>query len=100
MNGTLLANLATSTTTHALIKALLRHDLDLEFDCVCKVCEYMCKEYDHEKRVEEHARREAEDVVEDEESLADHNTYSDEELLEHGVPELTEECEVPALMAR
>ena len=41
----------TSTTSHVLVKALLHNDMDLEFDCVCHVCEYMCKNYDYEKRV-------------------------------------------------
>lgn len=35
----------TSTTTHALIKAMLRHYGDLEFDYVRIVCEYMCPNY-------------------------------------------------------
>ena len=53
----------------------------------------MCKHNDYEKRVEEHARREAKDTK-DEESVMIQDTYSDEELLENGVLKLAEELEV------
>ena len=50
----------TSTTTHALIKALLRHSADLEYDYVRTVCEFMCSKYDFDKQMEEQTRRENE----------------------------------------
>ena len=84
----------TSTTTHTLIKALLRHYLDLQHHFVRVVCEFMCHTYDYDKRAEEVERREAE--AEEEEQT----TYTDAELLENGVPEVAEECETVPLTAR
>ena len=41
----------TSTQSHAYIKALLRHGLDLKYDFICRVLEYMCVDYDYNKRL-------------------------------------------------
>ena len=86
----------TPTTTHALIKALLRHYSDLQHDFVRVVCEFMCHTYDYDKRAEEVERREAEAEDAEEEQT----TYTDAELLENGVPEVAEECETVPLTAR
>ena len=90
----------TSTTTHALIKTLLRHHLDLEFDCIRIVCEFMCPNYNYEDRVIEHARREVEESNKDEAEVAEEDVLTDAHLLEFGVPESAEECEVLSLTAR
>ena len=89
----------TSTNSHSVTKALLRHYLDLKYNLVCQVCEFMCKNYDYEKIAKEHAWREAEDT-EEKESPVDQNTYSDKELIEHGVPTMAKEWEVLSLTVR
>ena len=47
----------TSTSGHALFKALLRHNLDFQHPFVCTVVEYARKQYDYEDRVAEDQRR-------------------------------------------
>ena len=73
----------TSTTSHALIKALLRHELDLQYDFVRVVCEYMCRNYNYNCRLEERNNREAAlQAAEDEDSNSQQEeNYSDEYLL-------------------
>lgn len=93
----------TSTSAHALIKGLLRHGMDLEHDYVRKVAEFMCPHYDYDKRVEERERREqaAEGEGEGEEEDGNdedldapeqfNDQFSDDFLLEHGVPDMVDE---------
>ena len=86
----------TSRTTHTLIKTLLCHKLDLEYNYVHVVCEVMCCNYDYEKRVEVHESQE--EVVNTPSDNYDMTSsspdvdglYTDGELLDDGVPELVE----------
>ena len=92
----------TSTTTHALIKVLLRHYCDLEFDCVRKVCEFMCSNYNYDERVQQYESRQSNDS-DSEPGSPDSNDIDiceDEELLENGIPELIEPSEKIQLEAR
>ena len=54
----------TSTTTHALIKALIRHYVDLKHDYFHIVRKFMRRNYNYRKSVQEHARSEAKDMKE------------------------------------
>ena len=94
----------TSTSTHALIKALLRHNMDFEHDFIRTVCEYMCPNYNHDERVRKHVeeqqRTEEEEAEQDDEEIDATGTYTDEYLLEHGVPTLVEDWELSILQAR
>ena len=91
----------TSTQSHAYIKALLRHGLDLKYDFICRVLKYMCVNYDYNKRLRKSRERERQENLADE---SDNNSQSsdcsDEDLLAFGVPETTEASDRPHLEIR
>ena len=60
------------------------------------VCEFICHVYAYRKRVEEFERHGAEAKDAEEEQT----TYTDEELLENGVPEVAEEWKSVSLTAK
>ena len=87
----------TSTTTHALIKALMRHNMDLEHHFIRVVCEFMCSNYDYDERVRKRAlkqQRAAEELqqAEDVSNLqsAFDKMYSNEYIIENGIPDMVE----------
>ncbi len=99
----------TSTTTHALIKALLRHYYDLEHDYIRTVCEFMCKNYDYNERMRERTRSEEEDTEaeqqyhdEDADEELDNlpEIYTDEYLLSNELPNGLESWEHTELLIR
>ena len=90
----------TSTTSHALVKALLRHGLDLQYDFVRVVCEYMCKHYNYERRLEEQARNAPAPEESDDAGSIPSEDYSDDYLLEYGVPDLAQPTNEPLLHVR
>ena len=96
-----------STQAHALLKALLRHDYDLKYECVRTVLEFACKNYNYDNRVEEVQRREQEEEQRQQQQEEDEDgnsqeteEYSDSYLLQVGVPELIEDSERPSFEAR
>ncbi len=89
-----------SISTHAMIKALLRHYQDLEFDFIQTICEFMCPNYDYSKRM----RACALDLQWSEKAVNNINSsnsgnfiYTDAELLENGDPDPVKVLERPIL---